>query len=130
MEENQKTMGTAVIALLVSIAGFGGNIFLDEGQLDNAYFCEITGEVGIFAGGLSGSEERGYPNIDDRKGYKDCKNGDTRDKWITLIDYAESVGIDPLSLIYEENHKTIIVESVDSAIPIIDCSVEHGCIAR
>ena len=90
-----KTIG--IIALISSLALFGGTLYLTEDQLKTAYYCELTKEVGVFPGGLSSTEVRGYPTENTTKGYKDCKS-----KWVKLETYAKSKGVDPLSLIVKE----------------------------
>lgn len=92
---------TGIIGLLCILAGgFGGSQLLTENELNNAYVCTVTEEVGIFWGGISGTMYRGYPNIENYKGYKDCKNEQSvKGVWIDLTTYARDNGINPLSLI-------------------------------
>ncbi len=100
MEEKTKNNLSYVMLsiIMLSIGGTTGTL-LTQDQFDNTYYCKLTEEYKLFNGGLSGTQQRGYPNEDNRKGYKDCRLGDIRDKWIPLEDYAEEIGVDPLSLI-------------------------------
>lgn len=125
MEENTKLIGTAIITLLISLGGFGGYTYMTQEQFENAYYCELTEQVGIFAGGLSGTGTRGYPNVDNRKGYKDCYDGSDRKPWIPLKEHAEKMGIDPMSFIINSNKQPSPSGSAISGVSYL-CDLD-GC---
>lgn len=105
METKNKIL-TGFIGFVLVLAGFGGNMLLTPDQFENAYVCDLTEEVGIFLGGISGTAYSGYPNLEDRKGSIKCGTTDNKGKWISLVDYAKEEGIDPLNFIIksvEEN---------------------------
>lgn len=88
----------AVIVSLLIGAGVGIDT-LNEDKLDasleDAYVCPLTGDAYFFYGGLSGSEQRGYPTEGSRVGYKDCRQGSVREKWEQLVPYAKANGLNP-----------------------------------
>ena len=96
-----------LIGVILLLAGFGGNALLTEDEFQNAYVCSVTEEIGIFAGGISGTSYTGYPNIEDRTGPVRCKTVDgTKGIWIRLEEYAKSKGIDPLSFLIQSKSET------------------------
>ena len=98
MEISKKLLG--VIGSVLLLLGFGGSLVLTPDEFDNAYVCDVTSEWGVFYGGLSGTSYRAYPNVEDRKGYKDCKTSSgVKGVWFHLKEYASDLGIDPLSFI-------------------------------
>ena len=62
-----------IVGLLCILAGFGGNIYLTQEQLDNAFYCSATEEVGIFYGGVSSTGLTAYPYETNRSNYERCK---------------------------------------------------------
>ena len=93
---------SGLVGLILILAGFGGNALLTESEYQNAYVCSVTEELGIFAGGISGTSYTGYPHIEDRTEPVRCKASDgTKGIWIDLVTYAKSKGVDPLSFIIQ-----------------------------
>ena len=86
-----------IIGILAILAGFGGFTYLSADDLSNAYYCELTNQVGIFDR-LSTSMKTGYFN----EVSFPCKIGRTYQAWIPLEDYAQSVGVSPEELIEQQ----------------------------
>lgn len=90
----EKLMG--VIGIIVAVTA---TILLTPDEFDNAYVCPLTNESGVFWGGLSGSQERGYPLEGTRKGYEDCDAGVrgtesyVRSKWVPINEWLELHGL-------------------------------------
>ncbi len=102
VEMNGKSITIGVIMLLaVALSPVGINELLEPEQYENAYYCDVTDEIGVFLGGISETTGlSGYPHADNRKDVAYCKNeAGFKGQWEDLVDYAESQGIDPLSLI-------------------------------
>ena len=96
-----------LIGAILLLAGFGGNALLTDNEFQNAYVCSVTEELGIFAGGISGTAYTGYPHIEDRTGPVRCKTSDgMKGIWIGLEEYAKSKGIDPLSFLIQSETET------------------------
>ena len=93
---------TGLIGLIILLAAFGGNLYLSEEQLDNAYFCTASEEIGIFYGGISGTGLTAYPYAENRTDYERCQKAGIKGVWISLTKYAEEIGIDPLEIINQE----------------------------
>ena len=98
IDGKEKTIAGLIGAILI-LAGFGGNALLTDDEFKNAYVCDITEELGIFAGGISGTAYTGYPNVDNRKSPTYCKSNEVKGKWIQLDTYAKSKGVDPLTFL-------------------------------
>lgn len=99
-----------LIGAILLLAGFGGNALLTENEYQNAFVCSVTEELGVFAGGISGTGYTGYPNVEDRTEPVRCKTGDgTKGVWIDLETYAESKGVDPLIFLIKENSESSYV---------------------
>ena len=93
MKKKQIAQGTAgIIGIFLIIMG---TIYFTPEQLDNAYICLATEEVGIFYGGISGTGLSAYPYSENRTDAERCyaSNGD-KSFWIKLIDYLEDSNID------------------------------------
>lgn len=99
-------------AITLAIIALLGTVYttvdgLTDQQIDSAlvdaFICPATNEAHYFYGGLSGSKQRGYPNLGSRAGYKDCKysNGD-REEWEPILDYARANGLNPYTLLSSE----------------------------
>jgi len=85
MNKKQITQGTVgVVALLATM--MGTMVFTPE-QLDSAYYCTLSEEVGIFYGGISGTGLTGYPYLENRTKSVKCKIDTTKGIWIKLTDY-------------------------------------------
>ena len=101
-----KSFNAIILALVMAIGiPVAGMTYADifEHELKDHYKCTAdtgknAGEIMEFKGGLSGSQHRGYPYTDSKKGYKDC--GDlTSDTWMKLLNYSLLIGEDPYELI-------------------------------
>ncbi len=98
--ENKIKVG--IIGLITLLAAIGGTIYLTPEELDNAYFCLATEEIGIFYGGISGTGLSAYPYIENRSDYVRCKKNEVNSVWVSLKDYAEEQGINVLDLLVKE----------------------------
>lgn len=91
METKDKTyLGIiGVIGILIA-----GGVYLTEDELNSAYICLASDEVGIFYGGISGTGLSAYPYSENRTDVERCYtlNGD-KSTWVKLIDYLEEQGI-------------------------------------
>jgi len=97
--ENKEKIITGIVGLILIVSGFGGSQLLTEDQLENAYYCPITQEVGVFDR-LSSSMKTGYYiDVELVEQSTACRIGRTYEAWVPLKEYAKSQGIDPLSLI-------------------------------
>ncbi len=133
VELNGKNITIGVLALLVTaLAGFGGNEVLDKEQFDNAYVCDLNEELGVFLGGISGSQYTGYPHTEDRTEPARCKvvadDLTVKGKWIDLEKYANDHGVDPLSLFVQgmQEYPVLPEPSENKWIPAHCCSPD-GC---
>ena len=89
--KDKKYLGIiGVIAILIT-----GGVYFTEDELDSAYICLATEEVGIFYGGISGTGLSAYPYSENRTDVERCyaSNGD-KSSWIKLTDYLEDSEID------------------------------------
>ncbi len=119
MEKKQIATGTAgVIGILLVIIG---TIYFTPEQLDNAYICLATEEVGIFYGGISNTGLSAYPYKENRSDFERCYslNGD-KSSWVRLTDYLEDSNID-----LNEFLKPKAAETVQIGMKYL-CSVD-GC---
>ena len=92
MDKKQIAQGAAgIIGTLLLIMG---TVYFTPDQLDNAYICLATDEVGIFYGGISGTGLSAYPHAENRTDAERCysSNGD-KSSWVKLTDYFEEQGI-------------------------------------
>jgi len=90
--ENVKVGVVGLVALLL---GFGGSLMLSVDELDMAYYCTVTEEYGVFAGGISGTAYTAYPFSDSRRGYERCVDGDgLKGRWVPLREEALRRGVD------------------------------------
>jgi len=94
---------TGIIGLISLLAVFGGTLYLTPEQLDNAYFCIATEEIGVFYGGISSTGLTAYPYTENRSDYVRCKKDGVNSVWVPLKEYAEEQGIDILDLIAKNN---------------------------
>ena len=90
METNQKITYGMIGILSLIVAALGGNVFLTEDQLDNAYICSINQEV-VIADHLSSTSKTAYW-IDENsvEQSKVCRNG----LWLNLKQYAKDNDLD------------------------------------
>ena len=91
MQTNEKILA-GIIGTVLVIAGFGGNQLLTQDQLDRAYVCPLTEELGFFDR-LSDSGKTGYWTIDGNKESKQCRTGNTYESYVSLSEYADSKGV-------------------------------------
>jgi len=101
MKIDNKTVG--IIGLITMLAVLGGNFYLSSEQLDNAYFCTASEEIGIFYGGISKTGLTAYPYTENRTDYERCQKAGIKGVWIPLIEYAEENGIDSLEIINQKS---------------------------
>lgn len=83
---------TGLIAVVTAIIAFGGSMALTPVEMDEAYYCPLTEQVGIFDR-LSDSMKTGYYMEGDVEKRVACRSGNTYDTWIPLREYAEMQGI-------------------------------------
>ena len=77
-----------IIGLITALTIFGGVIVLSDAELENAWYCDNNGRVGIFEE-MSSTNKSGYWMEDDIRRRATCTNS----AWIPLIDYCEQEGI-------------------------------------
>lgn len=94
---------TGIVGLFSLLVVFGGTLYLTPEQLDNAYFCIATEEIGIFYGGISSTGLTAYPYAENRSDYVRCKKDGVNSVWVPLKDYAEEQEIDILDLLVKNN---------------------------
>ena len=94
---------TGIIGLISMLMVMGGTLYLTPEQLDNAFICLATEEIGVFYGGISSTGLTAYPYSENRTGYVRCKKDGVNSVWISLKDYADEQGIDILDLIQPNN---------------------------
>lgn len=87
----EKTMG-GIVGLVLLLAGFGGSQLLTPEQLDRAYVCPLTEELGFFDK-LSGSGKTGYYTVDGLEESESCRSGYDFASWVKLSEYAKQEGI-------------------------------------
>lgn len=73
-----------IIGLLVPLLGVVGTLVLQQGELDKAYVCSTTEEVGLFSR-LSSTNRTAYPlPVGNNTGSKLCSGG----VWVSCSDYG------------------------------------------
>ena len=77
-----------IIGVVTALAIFGGIITLTQDELDNAWYCDNHGRVGIFER-MSDTNKSGYWMQDGIERRATC----TKSHWIPLVDYCEQQGI-------------------------------------
>lgn len=63
-----------IIGILSVLLGAGSMLYLHPGETNHTFYCNATGEVGVFYGGISTTGLRAYPYTTNQTGYKDCTN--------------------------------------------------------
>lgn len=109
--ENKLTTG--IIGLISLLTVMSGTLYFTPEQLDNAFICLATEEIGIFYGGISGSGLTAYPYAENRSDYIRCKKDGVNSVWVSLIDYAEEKEINVLDLITQNKTKEGNIVQVD-----------------
>ena len=118
----------AVGGLLAS----GGVVLTDtqfSNQLEGLYVCPLF-ELDVYEfDRLSGSNQRGYPEVGTTRGYTDCKSGNERAEWQTFEEYADEKGFDAYELYVEilKAEKKIQVATVR---PVDMICTESGCVEK
>ena len=104
--DKTKTAVNGLVGIMLILGGFGGGLFFDENEFNNAYVCPLNEQVGIFHR-LSASEKTGYyfDETDTEKRIA-CREGRTYEPWIPLKQYAIDKGIDPLSFLIQNEQET------------------------
>lgn len=77
-----------IIGVVAMLLGAGGAIVLQPGELDHAYVCTTTQDVGIFDH-LSSTSRTGYPFSDTNSGSKLCADSGV---WQKCTDWAAAHG--------------------------------------
>lgn len=115
MEISNKLLG--IIGTVLVLLGFGGSRVLTSDEFENSYVCDVTEEIGIFYGGISGTSYTAYPYKENRTDYERCSTiGGVRGKWISLRKYAATKGIDPMSFLVDYQEKKIYIEVVNQVV--------------
>ena len=104
-EKLENKVKTGIIGLISLLVVFGGTLYFTPEQLDNAYYCLATKEIGICYGGISGTGLTCYPHAENRSNYERCKKDGVNSVWVPLKDYAEEQGIDILDLMTQNETK-------------------------
>ena len=114
MEQKDKINYGLIATLAVMLAG---SLFLTPDELDKSYFCPLTEDIGTFER-LSASSKTGYYIDPDAECANDkgecavaCRTGRTFAPWINLRIYADSIGVDPLSLLKPEEPVDLVVNA-------------------
>ena len=114
MADDKKSLTLSIIAILLAI---GAPLSIDgiqdafNNELQDYYRCSIDGDIKPFPGGISKTTGySGYPFEDSRKGPVYCGDSDNKGKWVSLIEYAEELGIDPYVILseYQSNNPPVI----------------------
>ena len=105
------TYGLLGILSLI-VAALGGNIFLTEDQLDNAYICSVNLNVVLGIDRLSSTSKTAYwfDDLGEQKS-KVCRNG----FWLDLRQYAKDNNIELNILLQDINQEPKIIEVPDSS---------------
>lgn len=90
---------TGIIALITALVAFGGSQYLTAEELENTYYCQLTGEIGIFDRLSSSSKTGYYIDSHGNEESESCRKGYTYEPWIPLLEYAESQGLSVQDLI-------------------------------
>ena len=129
--EDKTIKGLLITAIIVSLTALGLPIAdktIGEGisELDGYYICDVIGEnsMGEYAR-LSGTRYTAYPYVESNVGRKYCTNGEVKGTWYTLYEYSEELGIDPYTLLTQEE---VIEERTthDSSASQVRCG-QKGC---
>ena len=102
---------TGIVALVASLIVFGGTIALTPAEIDDAYYCALTDQVGIFDR-LSDSMKTGYYMLDGIEKSSACRDGMVYDTWMPLREYAELNGVpleEVINPVLECNYDTTVV---------------------
>jgi len=110
-----------LIGLITLLGVLGGNIYLSQDQLDNAYYCTATEEIGIFYGGISSTGLTAYPYEENRSGYVRCQKAGIKGVWIPLQEYAKENNIEIFKIINNDT-KTYI----ENATKIVTIEYPNG----
>ncbi len=144
----KKQIVTGTIGILGILLTIMGTMYFTPEQLDNAYVCLATEEVGIFYGGISGSGLTAYPYLENRTKAERCyaSNGD-KSSWMQLYDYSAEFGISlddllkPKEIIPQTIGKKYLcspegcvenllnityVEPKEDSLPLYSCAVENS----
>ena len=107
MEDTKITYGLLGILSLVVLA-MGGNIYLTEDQLDDAYICSVNENVVLGIDRLSSTSKTAYwfDELGEQKS-KVCRNG----FWLDLRQYAKDNNIDINVLLQDINEDKIVPNS-------------------
>ena len=112
-----KTIAVGVVALLLLVAGtWTVSELLEPEQFEHAYVCDVTDELGVFLGGVSGTKYTGYPHAEDRTDYVRCKSGDVKGLWIKLDKYCDDNGLDPMTFMIQNQPsepEPIVIDPVE-----------------
>ena len=103
METNAKITYGLIGILSLIVAALGGNVFLTEDQLDNAFICSINQNI-VIADHLSSTTKTAYW-VDDQGLDKSqvCRSG----YWLPLKQYAEDNNLD-LNILLQEGLEPVI----------------------
>ena len=113
MENNQKITYGLIGLLTLLVAALGGNVFLTEDQLDNAYICSINENV-VIAERLSSTMKTAYWTDENNETQsKVCRNG----LWLNLKQYAKDNNLDLNILLQKINEDIIIKVPGNTTIP-------------
>jgi len=92
-----KTTYGIIGVLSLIIATLGGNMYLTEEQIDNAYICTYNEKIGFFEE-FSSTMKTGYYYEDGIKKSQVCRNG----VWTKLKEYAEQNNLTINKLLNQE----------------------------
>ena len=108
---------TGLIGAITLLLVFGGVLYFSPEQLDNAYICDLTEEIGIFYGGISKTGLTAYPYEENRTNYVRCKKDGVKGVWIPLKEYAKENEINESDLIKNDTINNTIINN--EIIPIV-----------
>ncbi len=111
MEDTKITYGLLGILSLIVVA-MGGNIYLTEDQLDDAYICSVNENVVLGIDRLSSTSKTAYwfDDLGEQQS-KVCRNG----FWLDLRQYAKDNNIELNILLQDINEEVpeVIVHSIE-----------------
>jgi len=89
MDTDQKITYGLFGTLFMVVAAMGGDLYLTDNELDNAYICTSNQNIGFFER-FSSTMKTGYWTEDDVEKSKVCRSG----IWVKLKQYAQDNSID------------------------------------
>ena len=125
-QTKQQNIIAGILALVISL-GVAVTPEIFDNELQDYFYCNNTGDISEFKGGVSGTGYSGYPFIDSRKGAVRCGVTEDKGTWIKLSKFASNNNLDVYDLLLAEEKpvNTIVPNSNKGAKKWI-CAID-GC---